>query len=897
MKFVKLFVVFLLLVFSLQTFATHNRAGEITYRHISNNTYEVTITTYTKVPTYALRPYLSLDWGDNSSSVIQKSDSIKICDSIIRSHYTARHTYNGPGDFFLCMNDPNRIASICNIVNSVDIQFSIQTEIKVPDPQFLPFNNSVVFLNSPITFAHPGYAYRYNANAFDIDGDSLDYSLEAPHYGCDSALNSSLYSFPPGLTIDKKTGEINWTPTQCCTYNIAFYVKEYRRLTNGKAVYMGKVLRDMQIVVVCSNDHPPAITNIPDRCAWAGETITQAVASHDIDANQYVNLTANGAPFTNAVVNPANFATTLPATTVNGIFTWQTDCNDLRPQFYQVVFKAVDSTIGNGSCSNLSLNDNLTWKIFLIAPPPQNVTATQVQQHIHVAWKNPYTCANAPMFKCFSVWRKIGCDSLQLDTCEQGLSGTAYQLLATNISSYFYDDNNVVRGQTYSYRIVAEFTEYSSSHQPYNPFSGAPSQQACVFMTQEVPVLLNVSVNTTNQNTGDMFVRWVKPYYVDLDTLLHTPPYKFELYEGINANSINNFITSKTFNAFYQIKNLTDTSFIHTNIDTKNLQHFYKVKLYSNNSADTIGTSDAASSIFLQAFGDNKKVVLKWKETVPWVNDTFTIFRLNKITANYDSLAICTAHTFTNWNLKNDSTYCYYVRSQGHFTSPHIGEINFNNSEKVCATAVDTVAPCATVLTIHNDCENATSPSSNDNILNHLSWVNPDDQCGITDVKKYFIYYAPTDSLTLHKIDSVAPATNTAFNHSYNNSVAGCYYITSVDSAGNESAASNVVCMDNCPIYVLPNTFTPNGDGHNDLFHPFLPFRFVDHVDCKIFDRWGAQVFSTTDPMINWDGTDQVSHRNVSTGTYYYVCYVYEIRVSGVVKTVKPLTGFIELVK
>ena len=103
--------------------------------------------------------------------------------------------------------------------------------------------------------------------------------------------------------------------------------------------------------------------------------------------------------------------------------------------------------------------------------------------------------------------------------------------------------------------------------------------------------------------------------------------------------------------------------------------------------------------------------------------------------------------------------------------------------------------------------------------------------------------------------------------------------------------------MDNCPVYVLPNAFTPNGDGHNDVYHPFLPYRFIDHVDMKIFNRWGDRVFETTDPMINWDGRDGNSHKELSTGTFYYVCYLFELRVSGITKTKKPLTGFIELSK
>ena len=44
--------------------ATHNRAGEITYRQLSELQYEVTITTFTYVLSLADRPTLEVEWGD-----------------------------------------------------------------------------------------------------------------------------------------------------------------------------------------------------------------------------------------------------------------------------------------------------------------------------------------------------------------------------------------------------------------------------------------------------------------------------------------------------------------------------------------------------------------------------------------------------------------------------------------------------------------------------------------------------------------------------------------------------------------------------------------------------------------------------------------------------------------
>jgi len=104
---------------------------------------------------------------------------------------------------------------------------------------------------------------------------------------------------------------------------------------------------------------------------------------------------------------------------------------------------------------------------------------------------------------------------------------------------------------------------------------------------------------------------------------------------------------------------------------------------------------------------------------------------------------------------------------------------------------------------------------------------------------------------------------------------------------------SNKICLDDCTYYELPNVFTPNGDNIHDLFQPFFPYYFVEKVDMKIYDRWGLLMFETDDPDINWDGRNYKSGKIVSRGVYYYICDVYEQRLTGV--EVRHLHGFIHV--
>jgi gliding motility-associated-like protein len=57
-----------------------------------------------------------------------------------------------------------------------------------------------------------------------------------------------------------------------------------------------------------------------------------------------------------------------------------------------------------------------------------------------------------------------------------------------------------------------------------------------------------------------------------------------------------------------------------------------------------------------------------------------------------------------------------------------------------------------------------------------------------------------------------------------------------------------------CPATIfIPNTFTPNGDGLNDVFIPVG--KSIASIRLMIFDRWGEALYETTDMEMGWDGT------------------------------------------
>lgn len=66
----------------------------------------------------------------------------------------------------------------------------------------------------------------------------------------------------------------------------------------------------------------------------------------------------------------------------------------------------------------------------------------------------------------------------------------------------------------------------------------------------------------------------------------------------------------------------------------------------------------------------------------------------------------------------------------------------------------------------------------------------------------------------------------------------------------------------------IPTSFTPNQDGKNDKFKPF-GLAVAEQYSLKIFNRWGALVFESTNPSEAWDGT--LNNADLPSGNYIYV--------------------------
>lgn len=97
---------------------------------------------------------------------------------------------------------------------------------------------------------------------------------------------------------------------------------------------------------------------------------------------------------------------------------------------------------------------------------------------------------------------------------------------------------------------------------------------------------------------------------------------------------------------------------------------------------------------------------------------------------------------------------------------------------------------------------------------------------------------------------------------------AGKYILRAENICGKlVDTVETVLCNTRCLNF--PNAFTPNGDGRNELFRPgaFCP---ITKYVFTVYDRFGRQVFHSTNPNEGWDG--RISGKKADLGTYIYYC-------------------------
>ncbi len=245
---------------------------------------------------------------------------------------------------------------------------------------------------------------------------------------------------------------------------------------------------------------------------------------------------------------------------------------------------------------------------------------------------------------------------------------------------------------------------------------------------------------------------------------------------------------------------------------------------------DTLGCKDTAE-ITVNAYPIN--VTLDEEIVFCEENEELTIEVINNDLAQ--------VLTFSNWQ---DQQYIIGTSADG-------SSITVDNVPSVTLFTVDienqygcTLTDSTTVLYFNIDPTIGNITSTLDTIYFNSGEFS---QLDITDFNPdYFYEWIPQDGLSDPFISNpeAAPLETTEYTLIISNEY-GCIA---------ERMHTIFVLNPDCdePNIFLPNAFTPNGDGSNDVL--FVRSKIIENMELSIYNRWGELVFRTTDKNTGWDG-------------------------------------------
>jgi len=843
-------------------FATHQKAAEITYRHVGGNLYEFTLITYTYSRSLADRPWLFVSWrgrtGGGEIFQVQRNPQTDTVGPItVRNTYRFNITFPGEGTFFISMEDPNRNGGVINIPNSINIPIFVETTLEKFSA--MGSNSSPRLLNSPIDQGCVGVPFMHNPGAYDPDGDSLSFRF-IPCRGANglNIPNFRLPSASDSITINPITGDLIWaSPETIGDFNIAILIEEFR---NG--IRIGSVTRDMQISIQHCDNRPPVLHAPEHFCVLAGDTLRIPVRATDPDPTDILTLSATGGMLP-PIRNSAVFSGNTGVSPVYDTLIWVPQHSDVQQQPHPIYFRVRD----NG---NPNLNALRTTFVQVIGPAPELDSIVPTFDVISLYW----TPISDESILGYRIYRSRSRSGITQGACDFGVTDgnyewfveiredTIFRLRDSAVkfevkgdSIFVLRDSTINQGFLYCYRIVRLYRNGAVSQM---------SDEFCTALLSNAPIIEKVSIVETDENFGKIKLAWRHP--LDLDVVADEANFRYVIHR-LNGGTWEVLDTNQ----------IQDTIFLDTLRNTRDFYHTYKIKLIRQNggSWSTVGFSNEATSVFIEAIGRSRRVNIEILQVSPsWSAESFDIYRKMAWQSDtaFEFITNTTLRNFTDINLMNDSTYTYKIRAIGRHFNERINDYELINwSQRTNATP--TIGPpCTPDFWVELFC----------NPLEHRLewWWTIGDDCDMDDSTAFHIFFSPyMTGENFSEIGKVVSG-NTFINP---NVFAGRYYIiASNQTADNQfffSERSEIRYIsfqqfhDECMNYEIPNVFTPNGDGINDEFKIIWHFPPLDFgiFTIRIFNRWGNLVFESNDPHFEWDGINQATGQPAPDGTYFWV--------------------------
>jgi gliding motility-associated-like protein len=868
--------------------ANHLFGGELYYKHVSGNTYTITLVMYgdcgTNNPSvfnslYTATPQILIQNGNQNATTIYLGISgtgvevTPVCPAeanntvckggsipgVTRFEYQASYTFPATSSNWrvifngqLGNSSAGRSSNMTNIISGASVM-----RLECVLNNTLAPNNTATLTTIPTPFYCINKNQQYNPGATDIDGDSLTFEL-IPGYEATTGpggtpipatyLAGYTYSNPVhtstgNFSFSTTTGQFNFTPDLAQNSLVVIRTNEYR---NG--VLVGSMMREMTFVVLPTCNNTPttgAIDSLIDaavspdgsqvRICSGQQQLQFSIKATDADGDK-INITYSGLPAGSTLaINNNN------TTTASGLFTWNTA--NINPGTYTFYVTYTDD-----GCP-LSSKQTVAYSVTIVPPPTLDadiLSETQCLYKAKVLLKP--NGQDAP-------WTMQVSDAHPLHTFT-GVTGS--QLDSLNPGTYYVNIKS--KGQT----CVAFDTIVISDSGPF-PF--APEfdsvMRYCVGDTPDTLTQLNGpypgAILHWYDAQGNLLGTKPTPNTSTQQTYFWTVEQQFKT--CISARDTIQMYVTNVPNPFFELPaSICDGDTLPvTFTGTASPEAIYHwnwddghVITGTGAGPYTIGFDQPGFKPISLLIDDRgcKSVVNIRPITVK--NRPGVLVGASDIciydTATITYLSQQLQGTQYTWNfgggaVKNGNGAGPYVLN---YTTPGTKTITLNVTTNGCSndtTLQFQVRPRPTLVLRSNRPDYCMG----DSVILTLAgaqtaeWIEPEG------------------------VASLSETTGTYWNRIF---APARYRVIGTDTYGcYDTAVAQVNDVAPCCEFGYPNAFTPNGDGANDRFNVKTRGNYEQYF-LVVYNRWGQEVYRTVDANRGWDGT--IAQQPAPSNTYFY---------------------------